>query len=395
MSTTSSDDEDPKAIVIDNGSDAMKVGFSGDDGPRSIFPSRVGRPKVKNFMVGQTKDVYVGDEAVNLRGCLNLKRPLQQDIIQNWDDMEKIWHHSFFNELRVEPEDKPVLLTDNIEDHVSRAKMTEVMFETFKVPALLIKLQSVLALFSSGRSTGIVLNSGYETTSVTPIYDGKVVTRSLKHLEFGGKHITDYMHKMVAYGCCFSYSRTGWEVDMVNQMKEYHSYVAEESLTPQQLKEVESVQYELPDGTVIRLRNGEHVQAAEALFNPSLLADVADVNPETPGIHEALNTSIYKCFPDPHPKHFLPNIVLAGGNVMFKGLKERLDREMRKIISASHVAKVIAPPERKYSAWIGGSIFASLSTTDDLWITRAEYEDVGPEIVKQKCGSSVVVVEDK
>eukprot|EP01084_Bolivina_argentea_P026044 48402_1 len=109
-------------IVLDNGSYWIKAGFGGDDAPRAVFPSIVGRTRRHGFQRFQGihyslghKDAYIGDEATAKRGILNkIEWPIKDRIVVNWDDAEKIWHHTFFNELSVAPEEHEVLMTESV-----------------------------------------------------------------------------------------------------------------------------------------------------------------------------------------------------------------------------------------------------------------------------------------
>lgn len=129
-------DDDTVAVVMENGSAVFKTGFAGDDAPRAVFPSIIGRPRHQGVNVGMgQKDFYIGDEAQSKRGSLTLEHPIERGVVKDWDSMEIIWHHVFHNELRTEPQEHPVFLIDRLPNLTGqREKMTEIMFELFDTP---------------------------------------------------------------------------------------------------------------------------------------------------------------------------------------------------------------------------------------------------------------------
>ena len=362
------------AVVIDNGSSICKVGVSGDDAPKACFPSIVGKSRTT------IEKTYIGENALSKRGILTLSCPIEDGIITNWDDMENIWRHCYLNELRFASEEHPAFLTEApMNPEVNREKMTQIFFETFNVPSFYVSIQATLSLYASGRLTGIVLDSGHSFTHTVPIYEGHSLPHAIGRIDLAGRDLTDYMMKLlVEAGHSFS---TSAEREIVRDIKEKVSYVAldfdAELKRFQESGTFNDVSYTLPDGTVISVGN-QQFECAELLFNPS------NIGKELPGIHELAFQSIMKCDADLR-KELFGNIVMSGGTTMFNGISERFNKEIIALAPSTMKIKVVAPAERKYSVWIGGSILSSLSTFQTMWITKSEFEESGPTIVHRKC----------
>ena len=368
-------------VIIDNGSGWIKAGFAGDYDPLAVFPTVIGRPKMPGIMVGMDqKDSYVGEEAEAKKSVLNLKYPIEHGTITDWNDIEKIWHHTFYNELRVDPKSCYVHMTDcPLASKASREKMIEIMMGKFQVERFYVSMQAVLALYASGRTTGIVLDSGAGVTDTVPIYEGYGLPYAIMRIDLAGKDLTDYLMKLLnEVGQNFSSAN---DRDIVRNIKENICYVAsdfEGEMKAFSESNAKEKTYDLPDASQITVGN-QQFRCPEALFQPS------KIGKDFAGIHELTFQSIMKCDVDVR-KDLYNNIVLAGGTTMFPGIGDRLKKEVISLAPSSMKVEVFPPPERKYSCWIGGSILSALQGFDPMWITKADYEENGgAQFVHRKC----------
>jgi actin-related protein len=373
-------DEEVTAVVIDNGSGMCKAGFAGDDAPRSVFSTIVGRPKMPGIMVGlDQKEVYVGEEAQQKRGVLRIEQPIEHGVVKNWDDMEKVWHHTLYSELRVSPEEHPVLMTEApLNPKPNRERMTQIMFEVFNVPCLYVSVQGVLALYASGRTSGVVLDSGDGVSHTVPIYEGYAIPHAIQRIHLAGRDLTEYLRQLLGRrGYSFT---TAAELEIVRDIKEKMCYVVnnyDEALKESEESHSCEKNYELPDGRKILIGN-ERFKCSEILFQPHLAGH------ELEGVHKYVYDSVSKCDNDVR-KDLFQNIILSGGSTLFEGMGERLWQEIHQLAPPTNKTKILAPPERKYSVWLGGSILASLSTFQTMWINKQEYDESGPNIIHRKC----------
>ncbi|KAF0381816.1 actin-related protein [Gigaspora rosea] len=362
-------------VVIDNGSGVIKAGFAGDEIPKCFFPSYVGRPKHVRIMAGAVEgEVFIGKKAQELRGLLKIRYPIEHGIVSDWDDMERIWKYIYEEELKIASEEHPVLLTEApLNPRSNRETAAQTFFETFNVPALFASIQAVLSLYSSGRTTGIVLDSGDGVTHAVPVYEGFALPHAIRRVDIAGRDVTEHL-QLLLRKAGYNFHTTA-EKEVVRIIKEKTCYIAINPSKEEKDTNGKSEDFTLPDGNVVKL-GAERFKAPEILFNPELIGQ------EYAGIHQVVVDSINRADLDLR-KSLFANVVLSGGSTLYKDFGTRLLNEVRKLAVKDIKIKIFAPPERKYSTWFGGSILAALSTFKKMWVSAEEYQE-DPDIIHKK-----------
>lgn len=377
------DDSDLTATVIDNGTGYIKAGIAGDPAPRKIFPTLYGKSKFQGLDVALDQtDYLVGDQAFAKRGNYTMVKPIEKGIIKDWDVMEKVWHHTFYHELQVDPQEHPVMITDSpMNSFENKEKCTEVFFENLNVPSFYIASSAVLALMASGSTKGVVFDSGEGCTHVVPIYEAYALPHSTREIDIAGSDLTNFMMKLlIEKGITFS---KHYDIDIAQKIKETKTHI---SLTYDQEKKEfnesgnsKDTIFELPDGKSINIGLPQ-IECPEALFQPNLIFEKEKLE----GIHDLIYRSYFAIDMEVR-KILFSKIVLAGGNTLFANITERIAQQMKELGGNSIVFKVYAPAERQCTGWIGGSVLSALSTFQTMWISKKDYEEVGSSIVRKKC----------
>jgi len=253
------------------------------------------------------------------------------------------------------------------------------MFETFEVQNMYVAIQAVMSLYAAGRTTGLVVDAGDGVSHTVPVFEGFTISHAVEKMEIAGRVLTHYLQKLLLeMGESFTSSA---EMEIVRDIKEKLCYVAqnyeEEKAAANSSSEFDK-QYTLPDKRVINVSGYVRMTCPELLFKPELNGKTCAA------LHQLAWKSVQGSDIDIR-KDLSKNMILSGGTTMYEGIAERMTKEITALAPSTMKIKVIAPPERKYSVWIGGSILASLSTFQQMWITKAEYDESGPSIVHRKC----------
>uniref|UniRef100_A0A8C6Q795 Actin like 6A n=1 Tax=Nothobranchius furzeri TaxID=105023 RepID=A0A8C6Q795_NOTFU len=371
------------ALVFDIGSYSVRAGYAGEDCPKADFPT----------VIGVTLDREDGSTPMETDGDKG-----KQSSTTYYIDT---------NQLRVPRESMEVMspLKNGM----------KLMFEHYNIPAFFLCKSAVLSAFANGRSTGLVLDSGATHTTAIPVHDGYVLQQGIVKSPLAGDFMSMQCRELfqelsveiippymiaskdaVREGSPASWKKKeklpqvtrSWHNYMCNcVIQDFQASVLQVSDSPydeQVAAQMPTVHYELPNGYNCDF-GAERLKIPEGLFDPS---NAKGLSGNTMlGVGHVVTTSVGMCDIDIRPGLY-GSVVVTGGNTLIQGFTDRLNRELSQKTPPSMRLKLIAnntTVERRFSAWIGGSILASLGTFQQMWISKQEYEEGGKQCVDRKC----------
>lgn len=368
-------EETSKAIVIDTGSGYCKAGMAGDESPACCFPTVYA--KDENETEEHVKHL-VGNAALAAKDRLNTTNVISKGKCTDWDAIEFIWQYCFLNQLKLDSTEHPLLTSCYVDENkAEKENVAMIFFETFSVPGYYCMPSSLMCLYGSGKTTGVVLESGHEITSTVAIQEGYTIAHSYVMEDFGGRNITDAFRS--------SYKNPALTEEIASQIKEKRSYISleykqdYEKFTSGQQK---GISYELPDGSSIEI-GLELLVANEAIFSPDESLSKGKKMSQI-GVVDMIEECLMKVEVESR-KEYYNHIILGGGNTLQKNYSQRVINEISARCWSQKGAKVFATNDRQYLAWIGGGIATSISTFQSIWITQADYQENGPSVIYRKC----------
>eukprot|EP01089_Gocevia_fonbrunei_P012927 TRINITY_DN3183_c0_g1_i2.p1 TRINITY_DN3183_c0_g1~~TRINITY_DN3183_c0_g1_i2.p1 ORF type:complete len:311 (-),score=50.25 TRINITY_DN3183_c0_g1_i2:4-936(-) len=301
----------------------------------------------------------------------------------SWDDVDKILHHTFYNELRTAPEEQPLIfVVPPTAKKISIEKYTQIFFENFNVPVLLPISQATCTLMSAGKHTGISVILGENSTWVVPVYCHHRLDWAASRNGIGGNQITEHLLSVLnEQGSDTSDFATTAGREVLRDIKEKNVYVAldfdKEMVLPTSVERG----YELQAGDLYTIEAGRF-KAAECIFQPNLYPPTEGQVP----LHKLILQSYFKIKSSSVKlaNYMMNNIVLSGGTSMFEGLVKRLEKELRNELPDNVPIRIIASADRKYGSWTGASILGSLTLPVSAYITKEEYDEEGPSVIHKK-----------
>lgn len=374
-----------EVVVIDNGSETIKVGFAGEDYPRLILPSIIGVPSEKNDDITSNKIpmIYGKDERLKSESQYKLSYPIKNGALDPADleYLTQYWFEIIEGKLKLDITQVNLMVIDSpIAEKQSRNSIADKFFDQFKISSITFMNSSTLALFATGRTRGLVVESGHGASYVSPIFEGFPLAHAMHTSNIAGEEIgKQLMKELNDRG--IKIDKTAIErLEIIKYLKEKMCAVAldfDKSLKGGDPLSEDDRSYELPDGNtvggsnIIQVDHKARFTATEILFKPSIIGQ------SCMSLTEMMLDSFDRIDPDLKTELY-KNIVLCGGTSLLPGFPDRIRKEIfqnaPKEISRNDIV-ITADSQRKYAAWIGGSMIGSLSTFQERSVKKSEYEE--------------------
>lgn len=398
------DAQGPPAFVLDNGSGVIKAALGSKRKPR-LYHAYVGRPKYARVMAGTRQStIFAGRRCRELRGVLRLEYPTTSGIVSDWDAMERLWRAVYgdqgvdANRHRVLVTEPPLGLLEN------RRRTAEIFLEVFRAPSICFQTPHMLGLFASGRTTGLVIDSGDTQTSAVPLYEGKFDPCTVRRIPIGGRHVTQYLRKLLRRDAHNFVSTS--ELEVVKNIKEKMCFTAEVACATawgtgadhrKRARNDATVgrdpstgcEWKLPDGRKLWIGSGARI-APELLFQPTLMGF------RSRPVHEMAVDAVQSCEVEQR-RAIYKYTRLLGGNTLSKGFSKRLAHEIATLLgglsASSSVDSSVIPLSRRLISnlplenvhWTGGALLSEMSSIfPDMSVTRAQLAEYGDQILFRK-----------
>ncbi|XP_046398835.1 actin-like protein 6B [Ischnura elegans] len=424
------------ALVFDVGHYSLRVGYAQEDSPKAEIPAVVGvvdeagtpttsirssdsmdvdEKKPDPSSTNSAKKYYIDTTTLHVpRKGMEVVSYMKDGMIEDWDLFEKVLDYTYSKCIQSESEYHPVLMSEapwNVRS--KRERLTELMFEKYNVPAFFLAKNAVLAAFANGRATALVVDSGATHTSAVPVQDGYVLTQAIVKSPLGGdyismqckQHLQDNDIEIVPSYLVGSKEvvkereKARWtkRKNLPEVTTSWHSYevkrvvqdfqasvlqVLETPFDEKTASAMPAAHYEFPSGYHQDF-GAERFRIPEALFDPGVVA----AGNTMLGVGHIATTSVGMCDVDARPALYA-SVVVTGGNSFIQGFPDRLGRDLSARVPASVRLKTMSAngcAERRFGAWIGGSILASVGSFQQMWVSSQEYDEGGKGQIERKC----------
>lgn len=367
-----------KSIILDLGSSSLKIGYNNEDFPKFELPSYIGETHeliIDGKIVKDENKTYISSSCDQLLDKLKLYYPIKNGSFSNKDDIQLIFDF-IYKQLDInspaEINSHQILITEPLFNSAKNKKnISEYLFEKLGIPSIFFGAQPVLSLLGTGRTSGTVLESGDNITQCCIVKEGCSLPNTFIRNNYGGADVTDYFKDLLKNkGYFFNNS---FSYQLIKKIKEKF---ARTKNYKQAEEDEESDKYNLPDGSPIRIGD-EKKNCTEILFNFQLIGKNYD------SMDKMIYDSINRTDIELRIKLF-SEVLLSGGNTAIKGLPQALHKEIKKRINNHIKVRLYTPPKPQNCCWIGGKVITSLDDFKNMWITKAEWDENGEKIFKEK-----------